>query len=783
MASSKTAQSIRVFGLVQGVGFRPFLHRIAREHGVSGWAINANDSVRIHAEGSAGAVSAFIDSIESSPPPLARVEKVAASAAVYRGYDLFEIRQSESTSDEVTRVSPDIAVCEECLADIREQPNRIDYPFVNCTNCGPRFSIIEDLPYDRPMTTMAGFSMCKSCKHEYENIGNRRYHAQPNACAECGPSYTLHASSGAVTNIVKIVVQTAAVIDRGGIAAIKGIGGFHLACDATDETAVTNLRKRKRREGKPFAVMCRDIDAAKSWVSISDREEELITSAMRPIVLLKRLHGNHGTSPAPPVFNGMDTLGVMIPYMPFHFLLFERLNTPAIVLTSGNLSDEPIAIKDDEAMARLKDVADIFLTTDRPIHNRSDDSVLFVAGEIPRFIRRSRGWAPDPVTLPLGVEGVAACGAELKGSFCIGKGMEGILSQYIGDLKNPETYGFYTEAFDRFSRLFRHTPRVAACDLHPDYLSTKFAEGLGVEVVKVQHHHAHIVSCMAENGFQGTAIGVSMDGTGLGDDGAIWGGEFLVCELVGYKRYAHLQYLPLPGGDAAVLEPWRMAVGMLYTAFGKQALDMDIPVVTKRSPAQLELLTAAIEKKINTPLTSSAGRLVDGIAGLTGVVSAANFDAEAPMRLEALIIPDDGSYGYTRWHEGGKEIGIIPIVEGVVADIKAEVPVGIIAARFHNTLVDIIANTVAAIRNSTGVNVVALSGGVFQNRYLLEKSELLLEAAGFDVLSHTKVPANDGGIALGQLVVAGAGHPAAADAGAGHPAAGARPATDGETAP
>ena len=746
------ALSIRVFGLVQGVGFRPFLHRVASELGINGWAINTNDSVRIHAEGAAEAIAEFVDSISNSPPPLARVERVETENSVSGGYSAFEIRQSESTSGAVTRVSPDMAVCDECLADIRRQPNRIDYPFVNCTNCGPRFSIIKDLPYDRSMTTMAGFKMCQGCKNEYENIEDRRYHAQPNACSECGPSYTFQAGNEVITDIDAILERTAALIDGGGIAAVKGIGGFHLACDATDEQAVARLRKRKRREGKPFAVMCGDLTTVAECALVSEREEALLTSSERPIVLLKALPGGGRTTLAPSVSNGIDTFGVMIPYMPFHFLLFERLKTHAIVLTSGNLTDEPIAIDDEEAVERLESVADAFLTTNRRIHNRSDDSVLFVARDAPRFIRRSRGWAPNPVELPLTVEGIAACGAELKGSFCIGKGREGILSQHLGDLKNPETWEFYREAFERFCRLFRFTPRLGACDTHPDYLSTKFAENMGVRLVKVQHHHAHIASCMAENAYSEKTIGVAMDGTGLGDDGAIWGGEFLICGLDGYHRAAHLQYLPLPGGDAAVLEPWRMAVGMLYSLYGKSALDMDLPAVRERSPGELELLTAAIDRKVNTPLTSSAGRLFDGVAALTGLVTNAAFDAEAPMRLEATIVPEGRSYTYTP----GEEIGVLPIVEGVVADLRAGEDTGIIAARFHNTFVDIIVDTVIALSKSTGIKTAALSGGVFQNRYVLEKSERLLESSGFNVLSHTKVPANDGGIALGQLAVAAA---------------------------
>ncbi len=744
-----------MFGLVQGVGFRPFLHRIASEHGITGWAINTNDSVRIHAEGPADAIDRFIYSIRNGPPPLARVERVETAPATDRGYKSFEIRKSESDTDAVTRVSPDLAVCDECLADMREQPNRINYPFVNCTNCGPRFSIITDLPYDRPMTTMAEFKMCESCRREYEDITDRRYHAQPNACADCGPSYTLTAGDEITTDINELFDRTAALIDAGKIVAVKGIGGFHLACDACNEAAVTRLRARKRREGKPFAIMCRDIGAVRECAVVGPEEEALLCSRERPIVLLKARHDG-AFVPATTVSDGMDTIGVMIPYMPFHYLLFERLKTQAIVLTSGNLFEEPIAIENSDAAERLEKIADAFLTTNRRIHNRNDDSVLFLARGIPRFIRRSRGWTPSPVALPFPAEGVAACGAELKGAFCVGKGREAILSQHLGDLKNPETMAFYEEAFDRFCRLFRFTPRIAVCDTHPDYLSTRFAETLardsGVPLVKVQHHYAHIASCMAENGCTDSVIGVAMDGTGYGDDGAIWGGEFFVCDLFGYQRAAHLQYVPLPGGDAAVLEPWRMAFGLLHMLYGRSAIDLDLPLLDRHSPAELDLLAAAIERKVNTPLTSSAGRLFDGVAALTGLVTRARFDAEAPMKLEAAILPDDRCYPFT----AEKEIGILPIVEAVLQDIKTGTSAGIIAARFHNTVVKIIADTVRAIGRDSGIRTVALSGGVFQNRYVLERSEEALAADGFKILSQRKVPANDAGVALGQLAVAAA---------------------------
>jgi len=750
MSASRVAISIHVFGLVQGVGFRPFLHRIASQHGVSGWAVNTNDSVRIHAEGLSKAIDDFIDSIRRKSPPLAHVEHIETRPATDNGYTAFEIHSSRSETTAVTRVSPDIAVCDECLADIKVQPNRINYPFVNCTNCGPRFSIIKDLPYDRGNTTMADFKMCESCSREYGDIENRRYHAQPNACAECGPVYTYQTGEETVTDINLLLSRAASLIDRGGVIAVKGIGGFHLACDATNETAVSRLRVGKRREGKPFAIMCGDLKAAREYAYLSLPEEELLVSRERPIVLLASKRKGNGVPLAASVCNGLPTVGIMIPYMPLHFLLFERLETKAIVLTSGNLSDEPIAIGNEDAFERLGSTADAFLTTNREIHNRNDDSVLFVAGGIPRFVRRSRGWAPEPVPLPFSAEGVAACGAELKGSFCLGKGNSAILSQHLGDLKNPESFSFYTEAFERFCRLFRFSPRLAVCDTHPDYLSTRFAESLDVPIMKVQHHYAHIASCLAENAFLDRVIGVAMDGTGYGDDGNIWGGEFFLCDLTGYRRISHLQYLPLPGGDAAIREPWRMAVGLLYSLYGKSAVEMDLPVLRERSDAELELLIAAIEKGVNTPITSSAGRLFDGVAALTGLVSKAGFEAEAPMRLEASIACDDTSYSF----KTGDRIGVLSIIEEIVADICAGIDTGVIASRFHNTVVRLILDTVVKIAEESGVRTVALSGGVFQNRYIVSKTEESLSAEGFTVLRQRMVPVNDEGVSLGQLAVA-----------------------------
>ena len=760
MATASKAVSIRVYGLIQGVGFRPFLHRIAAEYHVCGWAINANDSVRIHVEGDGHAVDEFLAHVSLNPPRLATVERVAVSDAQREGFTSFEIRQSSSDSSEVTRVSPDMAVCDDCLADMESQTNRIDYPFTNCTNCGPRFSIITSLPYDRPTTTMASFEMCDRCQGEYLDIADRRYHAQPNACRNCGPKYTLVWGEYRYEGMPTLLEKTAKLIDSGRIVAIKGIGGFHLACDATNQDSVLELRRRKHREGKPFAVMCRDIDTVRRIAALDADEERVLSSPRRPIVLLKTAGAGGSTRTRVPaneeiasaVTNGMDSVGVMIPYMPLHYLLFRHLSTSVIVLTSGNSADEPIAIENEDAIDRLSSIADAYLLTNRDIHNRNDDSVVFVTGGAPSFLRRSRGWAPDPVRLSFETEGIAACGAELKGSFCLGKGTSGIVSQHLGDLKNPATFDFYREAFSRFCHLFMFTPKFAVCDMHPDYLSTRFAEQLGVPVLKVQHHYAHVASCMAENGVTGRVIGVAMDGTGFGDDGAIWGGEFFLCDLLSYERMAHFAYLPLPGGDAAIREPWRMAVSALYSLYGQEIFSMDHPVLKACSGSDLHLLVAALSRRINTPMTSSAGRLFDIVAALTGLVTHSGFEAEAPMRLEAAITADATAYPYA----ADAEISMLPTIEAILSDIGDDVPVGAISARFHNTVVKVIVETAVSIRDHSGIGTVALSGGVFQNRYLLERSVELLRQAKFSVITQTKVPANDGGISLGQLAVAAA---------------------------
>lgn len=740
------AYDVRVYGLVQGVGFRPFVYGLASLLKLAGWALNRNDCVRIRIQGTSHGLEEFLRQLRENAPPLAKIDAVEAEEVHLETLSEFIILHSQSTSSEVTQVSPDTAVCQDCLMDMKWQPHRRNYPFINCTNCGPRFSIIEDLPYDRGRTTMKSFVMCPQCQREYEDVTDRRFHAQPNACENCGPQYRLIYQGRIFKDSETLLKLVSELLEKGQILAIKGIGGFHLACDALNERAVMTLRRRKQREGKPFAVMCRNVETLKAYTDISPTEAEILQSPKRPIVLLKKYKYL-----AASVTRGLNTLGVMLPYAPLHYLLFERLSTDMLVLTSGNISDEPIIINNEDALARLTNIADATLTYNRDIHNRCDDSVVYVAGEIPRVLRRTRGWAPEPIPLSLSVEGIVAAGAELKNCFAVGKGQQAILSQHIGDLKNLETYQFYQEAFSRFIRLFRVTPEVIACDRHPDYLSTRFAKESGLQTEPVQHHHAHIAACMAEHGLDEKVIGISFDGTGLGDDGNIWGGEFLLCDLFEYTRLAHFDYIPMPGGDKAAEEPWRMAVAYLYRVFGNRMFTYNLPLFSKISPGKIKLLLSAMEKGINNPLTSSVGRLFDAIAALIDLVYISSFEAEAPIRLESILAHTTERYSYRIANE---RILVEAMIKEVVHDVRCNVAQSMISAKFHNTIVAIILELAERIRLEYGITKVVLSGGVFQNRYLLEQAENHLTAKRFDVYSHRNVPTNDGGVCLGQLAVA-----------------------------
>jgi hydrogenase maturation protein HypF len=740
---------IHIFGLVQGVGFRPFIYRLALRNGIHGWVKNTNECVVVLAQAGDSVLDDFIKAIREEAPPASMIENIKVQEVHGTVFNDFSILSSSDHSEHITGISPDIAVCQDCLSDMRKQPNRIRYPFINCTNCGPRFSIIQSLPYDRERTTMKPFSMCSSCRREYSDIVDRRFHAQPVACRDCGPAYMLREKEAAITQIDDILARTASLIDSGKIIAVKGMGGYHLACNALDPGAVERLRMSKLRESKPFAVMFRDLQSLGTYCIINEAEKTSLLSWRRPILLLRSR-----TLLAPGVSNGLATIGAMLPYMPFHYLLFEQLQTPVIVLTSGNLSDEPIVIDDEQAERVLGPITDAVLSYNREIFNRTDDSVMMAVNKKPRLIRRSRGFVPNPVRLDIEVEGVLATGAELVNCFCIGKGKQAIMSQHIGDLKNLETLEFYEETYGRFRQLFRFEPKLVACDLHPDYLSTRFAREQGIELFPVQHHHAHIASVLAEHRINRKVIGISFDGTGYGVDGNIWGGEILLCDLAGFERKGHLRYIPVPGGDKVSEEPWRMGVSYLYDTFGKEFFQLQLPFLSGIGEKNIRLLVEAIDRKVNCPLSSGAGRLFDAVSAITGICVLAGFHAEAPMRLEnAIEMGVNDHYPF----RAGTEMDFRPMIMALVEDVRKNVRPGIIAARFHNTILEAIFREIQQVSLQAGIREAAFSGGTFQNRYLVERLEQWLEKEEIPYYTNLAVPCNDGGIALGQLAVAAMG--------------------------
>jgi hydrogenase maturation protein HypF len=745
--------NITVTGLVQGVGFRPFVYRIATEAGLTGWVQNTNENVLIEVSGTPEDLDRFLRSLQNDAPIASVIEKITVTEIISNCHSSFSILKSNDVSDEITEISPDIAVCDDCLADIRVSGNRHDYAFVNCTNCGPRFTIIEDLPYDRAKTTMKLFAMCPKCESEYKNVTDRRFHAQPVACNICGPHYELIARDlKSETNINTILDITAGLISEGGVILIKGLGGMHLACDAGNEKAVEKLRTIKKRDGKPFAVMFRNLNSLKKYAEVNDVEEQSLTSWRRPIVLLEKKKSNSSYILPGNLNSGLNLLGVMLPYMPFHYLLFEKLKTDVIVLTSGNFSSEPILTDDSEALDKFSGITDGIILHNRKIFNRTDDSVVRVIDNRERVFRRSRGYAPAPVRTLLDTEGILAFGAELTNCFCAGKGNKAFMSQHIGDLQGIETTNFYEETIKKFIKLFRIKPALAVVDLHPDYISTRTGSNWNsLPVVRVQHHHAHIASCMAEHGLDERVIGVALDGTGYGTDGNIWGSEFLVCDLNDFERVTHFEYIALPGGDSAAEEPWRVAVSWLYKVFGRAFLELDLPIIKNTDREKIEMILLMIDKKINCPLTSGAGRLFDAVAALTGLVQVASFQAEGPMRLEALVGHD--IYG-TYPHSNGSPICLGETIRAIVGDILSGIENMTIATKLHNTIINIIFETVSAIGAREGINKAVLSGGVFQNKYILTGITELLQKNSFKVYSHAAVPTNDGGIALGQLAVA-----------------------------
>ncbi len=753
---------VHITGVVQGVGFRPFVYNLATNLNLKGWVKNTSAGVEIEAEGDKNTLDVFLQKLRDDAPPLSRIDDFTASFRPRNGFTQFDIIHSESVDGAFQPISPDIAICDDCLRELFDPGDRrYLYPFINCTNCGPRFTIIKDIPYDRPFTTMAGFPLCPDCEREYRDPTNRRFHAQPVACPACGPKVWLETKDErGKKDGSNVIVEVQRLFTEAQIVAIKGLGGFHLACDATNEKAVRELRSRKLRVEKPFALMMPDIETIEKHCYVSKDEKELLTSSARPIVLLKKKPESTIVEEVSP---RQDWLGVMLPYTPLHHLLFSDF-IPPLVLTSGNLSEEPIATGNEEARERLANLADAFLMHDRDIHIRCDDSVVRVFQNNQKSsitnskssypIRRSRGYSPFPVKLPFQVPHLLATGSELKNTFCLTNEKYAFLSHHIGDMENYETLKSFEQGVEHFERLFRVKPVAIAHDMHPNYLATRYAleraEREGLPTVAVQHHHAHVAACMAEHGLTEPVIGVSFDGTGYGEDGAIWGGEFIVADARSYQRLAQLEYFPLPGGDASIKKPARAALALLWS-LGLEWDDALAPVKEFCTEDQVTL-RVQLEKKINTPMTSSMGRLFDAVSALAGVRQKVNYEGQAAIEFEAMADPAEaGQYVF------GVEAGQVRVrgaVEALVRDVMAGIPTPKISARFHNGLAEAVRDAVQKIGQETSLRNVVLSGGVWQNITLLQKTLSLLRKDGFEIYIHRDVPANDGGLSLGQAFVA-----------------------------
>ena len=706
---------VSLTGAVQGVGFRPFVYRLATELGLTGWVLNSSAGLIVEVEGDQ--LDLFLERLDREKPAAALVLTRETSRLAPAGFTTFEIRSSDESAEKTTSLLPDLATCPACLRELLDPANRrYGYPFTNCTNCGPRYTIILDIPYDRPRTTMRGFQLCPDCHREYTNPADRRFHAQPNACPVCGPQLSC------------TIARAAEALRAGRIVALKGIGGFQLLVDGRNEEAVTRLRREKHREERPFALMLPSIEMARRYCLVSPGEEQLLKSAAAPIVLL-RPKAESGIAPS--VAKSSPYLGVMLPYSPLHHLLMSECGFP-IVATSGNRSDEPIAIDNEEALSRLGEIADLFVLHNRPIARPCDDSVVRLARGRESVLRRARGYAPLPVRIGQSLPPVLAVGGHLKNAVAIAVGRQVFVSQHIGDLDTAEARETFQRTIEDLCRLYRFEPQLVACDLHPDYASTQWARASGLPVVPIQHHHAHVASCAAENDIQGEYLGVSWDGTGFGLDGTVWGGEFFLVRAGSFERVAHLRPFRLPGGEAAIKQGWRSAASLIFQTFGPDAV-------------QDNVVRRMIEHAVNAPLTTSVGRLFAAVASMAGVAQESRFEGQAAMLLEraigGLLTQDCYPLGEGDW---------APLIEAVTDDVRQGTARDLIAARFHNALVRWILN----VAQRTGVRQVVLSGGVFQNSYLVERTAEVLEAKGFRVATHQRVPPNDGGIALGQAALA-----------------------------
>ena len=772
--STKQRWRILIQGIVQGVGFRPFVYGQALQWGLGGFVLNDSMGVTIEVEGSRERLEGFQRALHEQMPPLARIDTLTCEILLTQNETKFRIAHSEAGAERQALIAPDTTTCPDCLHELFDpQDRRHRYPFINCTNCGPRFTIIQNVPYDRAQTTMSVFPMCPACQAEYDDPLSRRFHAQPNACPVCGPRMQLMDEAGQAVEVEDEgsgpIEMAARRLAGGSILAIKGVGGYHLACDALHVEAVARLRARKRREAKPFAVMVPDLETARRLCIVSEAEARLLQSHRRPIVLLRK-HGDGLVAPA--VAPGYDTLGVMLPYAPQHYLLlaaFAKLsNKPprgadvALVMTSGNLSDEPIAYRDEDARRRLLGIADGMLTHNRDIHMRCDDSVARIVGDAEQFLRRSRGYAPEPIRLGFDCPvPIVACGGQLKNTYCLGKGRQAFVSHHIGDLENLETLQSFQEGITHFEGLFGIRPEAIAYDLHPEYLATKHA--LDAEIqhkIGVQHHHAHIASVLAEHQIAGPVIGIAADGTGYGTDGAVWGCEIMSADLRGFERLAHLAYVPLPSGEQAVRQPWRMAAAYLQQTYGEDFLALDIPFTRELDHKSWRILNRMIVRQLNAPPTSSLGRLFDAVSALLGVRKQVVYEGQAAIELEVQAdIQDARIYPFSigKIAQGKPaQLDVRPMIRAIVEEIQQGVARERIAGSFHLTIAEMLATSCVRVREQIGLQTVALSGGVFQNHMLLERLLVRLEEQAFQVYVNRRVPANDGGISLGQLAIAAA---------------------------
>jgi hydrogenase maturation protein HypF len=756
----KARRHIQVSGLVQGVGFRPFVYRLATEARLSGSVMNTASGVTIEIEGPQERLETFLARLREDAPPLSRITHVVvADVSCIEDRD-FSIVESNKDDHVHTLISPDVATCDDCLREMLDPTDRrFRYPFINCTNCGPRFTIVRSIPYDRPGTSMAAFQMCAACQAEYDDPRSRRFHAQPNACWDCGPRLELRSSEGELTAARDPIAETIALLRAGHIVAIKGVGGFHLAADALNAAVIERLRERKHRIEKPFAVMVANLETAEQFCVVNPAEREALQSFERPIVLLRKKSSCAIPEQAAP---RIRDLGFFLPYAPLHHLLFAECGFQALVMTSGNASEEPIAIDNGDALARLRGLADFFLVHNRDILLRCDDSVVRVAGNRMQHLRRSRGFVPAPVFLHREMPAVLAVGGELKNAICIAEGNQAFLSQHIGDLENLAGLDFFEEAIGHLEQILEIDPKIVAYDLHPDYLSTKWAlQQRDRVLVGVQHHHAHVASCMAENHLDGTVIGFALDGTGFGTDGHIWGGEVLIADYRKFTRAAHFEYVPMPGGAAAIREPWRMAVSYLNHFFGPDFRKMRPPFLEETESDKIDLVVRMLNRHVNSPLTSSCGRLFDAVASLAGLRHTVNYEAQAAIELEMALdpaindSPQDDAYSFDLTPgDDGWIIGMKPMFQSLIEDLNRSVTVGVISRRFHNGLVDVLRRTAGHLREEKNLDRVCLSGGTFNNVYLSQQMKLHLESDGFLVFTHREVPCGDGGLSLGQAMIA-----------------------------